>query len=86
MEAIERQTELLSPHEFSNETPEAPPFASFGFSATEVLTLYGALRTYSIALAQQDDLNQSERVLALMKTIRPAAAEASKLFQGEQKQ
>src|SRR5262245_14339806 len=76
--APENIVEFPTPTQNTPQPPQA--FVTLSLDAAEVLTLYGALRTYHQALAQSDDLNQVARVVSLMQAIRPHAVDASKLM------
>ena len=67
---------------YNEDEPELRPVMiySLGFKAEELLTAYGALRTYLKALANQEteDLEQIQRTTKLLITLRPRAVRASK--------
>jgi hypothetical protein len=62
--------------------PQLTPLTvySLGFDAEELLTAYGAIRTYLKVLANQEteDLEQIQRATKLLIALRPRAVKASK--------
>lgn len=64
-----------------SEGPQSPPETIWpvGYNAEDVVTVYGALRTYLKILSQQpeEDLETIARATRLMIAIKPQAVEAS---------
>jgi hypothetical protein len=67
---------------YNEDGPELTPVIIYalGFKAEELLTAYGALRTYLKVLANQEteDLEQIQRTTKLLITLRPRVVRASK--------
>lgn len=76
--------ERLTPIESDNIIPTSPPFVTLGFDATEVVLLYQALnlllRNFAAQQPGSEPLDQIDRVTGLLRLVKPAAVEASKLF------
>jgi|SRR5215510_11951900 len=65
-----------------------PPFITLGLNPTETLITFQAYRALlkHYAAQESEPLEQIQQLTALMATVKPAAVEASKLFQQEGRQ
>jgi hypothetical protein len=90
LEAVKRDNPALHARWMAGPRPELPePKKRWSVSCDteEVVTLYGALRTYLKVLTQQqdEDLETIARVTRLMIAIKPQAVEASQEIAGREK-
>jgi hypothetical protein len=64
------------------EPAEPQCFAQLPLTIEETVTIYAAMQLYHQNMAAKDELDMSERIVGLMKRLRPSAVQAAQVIRG----